>query len=222
MKLQGDKETGDIKPVKMTFQAEKAMIPLRLAAVGAEPDTELAVWVFADQQVAPENMERIVIPDEQVVVESYNGGSTYDDAVTGALAAADGHGLVVEYALPTDRLEAGSDLLLAELKGRHRFLTRFYGRFSPEQMTVDPSFAPQEGLAEISNVHDLTGRVHPYDCNARAALPPEEQVVAAGSLPGIWIQSRWIAFYCVIPLLIVAGLGWLALRLIRRGRAAAQ
>jgi len=44
--------------------------------------------------------------------------------------------------------------LLAE---KYKYVTRFFGRISPEEMTVDPTFVPAPELPDVSNVHDLTG-----------------------------------------------------------------
>lgn len=199
MKLQGGQDVGAITPVKLTFTAQQAMIPLRLAAVGAEPGTELLVWVFAASQVAPSNLERLTIPEDEVVVTSFTGGHNYAELLQGAVDRAAGRGLVTEVAIPTSALERGGDALIAELSGRFPYLTRFYGRFDPEEMTVDPMFAPQEGLADIPVVHDLTDRVSPYDCATRTVLAPTDQPAEASSPQGIWIAWRWL----LIPMLVL-------------------
>lgn len=205
MKLQGGKEAGDIQPVKMTFAAEKAMIPLRLAAVGAEPQTEILVWVFADQQVAPENMERLAIPEEQVVVTSFQpaGSNNYLDLVDQALAQSAGRGLITEVAQPSTALANVNDPLIEELRGRFPYVTRMYGRFDPEQMTVDPTFAPRDGLADIPIEHDLRTRVNPYDCASESVLAPADQVANAQSPEGLWIRNRWLVWYIAIPLVVL-------------------
>jgi hypothetical protein len=222
MKLQGGREAGDIEPVKMTFQAEKAMIPLRLAAVGAEPGTELRVWVFADGQVAPENMERLTIPDEKIGVTSFRGGgNNYYSVLDETVASAAGRGLVTEAAQLSSGLADVSDPLISELRGRFPYITRFYGRFDPEQMTVDPVFATQPDLADIPIERDLRGRVSPYSCGSREVLALEQQPTPAGSAGGIWLAYGWILPCCILPLLVVGGLGYGVRALFRRSRGKA-
>jgi hypothetical protein len=213
MKLQGGQDVGAIAPVKLTFTAQQAMIPLRLAAVGAEPGTELLVWVFAAGQVAPTNMERLTIPEEQVVVTSFGGGHNYAELLQSAVVRAAGRGLVTEAAIPTSALGSGEDALIDELSARFPYLTRFYGRFDPEQMTIDPAFAPQVGLADIPVVHDLTDRVNPYDCASQTVLAAADQPFAASSPQGVWIAWRWL----LVPALAAVAIGALALQLRRRG-----
>lgn len=220
MKLQGGKESGDIKPVKMVFKADQAMIPLRLAAVGAEPGTELLVWVFADSQVAPQNLQRLTIPDAQVALTSYSGSNNYPDLVDAALQQAGGRGLITEAAQPSSVLTNERDPLIAELRNRFAYVTRFYGRFDPEQMTTDPIFKPQDGLADIPIERDFRDRVNPYSCLNRDVLPMSEQAVAARSLPGWWITWRWWVACLSVPLILTGTLIAVIARRRRQSRPA--
>jgi hypothetical protein len=204
MKLQGGKEAGDIQPVKMTFKADKAMIPLRLAAVGAQPQTELLVWVFADQQVVPENMDRVTIPDDQVVLTDFDAGrNNYRDLVNTALVKSGGRGLITEVAQPSKGLAVAGDSLIGSLKSRFPYVTRFYGRFDPEQMTVDPAFVPSNQLPDIPIEHDFRSRINPYDCGNQSILAPADQIVERQSLQGLWVSNRWLLVYIAFPLLVL-------------------
>jgi hypothetical protein len=216
MKLQPDQTTAAIAPIKMTFAADAAMVPLRLAAVGAEPDTELRVWVFADRQVVPENMTRLTIEDAQVGVTDVRGGNNYRALVDETLGAAAGRGLLTESAEPTGALPALDDPLITELRGRFGYVTRFYGRFDPEQMTVDPRFAPADGLADIPAVRDLRERVSPYRCLEREVLPVSEQATSPLSPAGLWVAYGWIVWCLAVPAVLALGV---ALMLRRRRRA---
>jgi len=220
MKLQGGQDVGNIKPVKIAFKADKAMIPLRLAAVGAEPQTELLVWVFAAQQVVPENMERITIPDDQVVATSFrsSGFNNYRDLVDQAIAQSAGRGLITEVAQPSNELVNVGDPLISELRTRFPYVTRFYGRFDPEQMTVDPAFVPGNQLPDIPIVHDFRSRVNPYDCGSETVIALNEQIVAAQSPQGMWIRNRWLLPYILLPLLILVLIAGLIIGLARRRR----
>jgi hypothetical protein len=218
MKLQGGKEAGDIQPVRMTFSADRPAIPLRLAAVGAEPDTQVRVWLFADRQMAPENAERLVIPDDQVFVTNFSGRDNYTSLVDEAVDQVGGKGLVLEYAQPTSALGPANSAVLAELRQRYPYLTRYYTRLSPEQMTFDPSFVPQDGLPDLSNVHDLTERISPYDCGAREVLDPAEQLVVRGTAQAFWINARGMLPCLAVPTVLVLGLVALVIVVRRRAR----
>ncbi|GAB4126391.1 MAG: hypothetical protein Fur005_23890 [Roseiflexaceae bacterium] len=212
MKLQGGQEASDIEPVALTFAATQAMVPLRLAAVGAEPGTELLVWVFAKSQVTPSNMQRLTISDDQIGVTSFFGGNNYRDLVDSTLAEAAGRGLLTEVAIPSSDLGGVDDPLIADLRERFPYLTRLYGRFDPAQMTIDPMFVPQADLADIPVVHDLTDRVNPYDCGSRTVLPIAEQSAKDRSLAGLWIANRWLVPYLVAVVLLGIAIFWVAQR----------
>ncbi len=218
MKLRGGQDSNAIAPVKLTFAAEKAMIPLRLAAVGAEPGTELLVWVFAESQAVPENMQRIVIPDDQVTLKSRFEGNTYNDVVSAALAAAAGRGLVTDASQPTSALDSVDDTLITDLRARFPYFTRMYGRFDPEQMTLDPVFATEGGLADIPITRDFSSsRINPYDCTNRDTLSPTEQLTQIGSPQAFWLLNRWILPYLLGVIVLVGGvLVVLRLRGVRR------
>jgi Uncharacterized protein conserved in bacteria (DUF2330) len=204
MKLQGGQEAGDITPVKLTFAAEKAMIPLRLAAVGAEPDTELLVWVFADSQVVPENMQRITIPADQIVVTGRSRQNNYADLVSSALEQAAGRGLVTEVSVPAAELGEIQDTLITDLRSRFPYVTRLYGRFDPEQMSLDPVFATEGGLPDIPVSHDFSGRINPYDCSSGRTISPSDQLARPGSPQALWIINRWLLPW-VLGILVVLG-----------------
>ena len=55
MKLQPEQGAQDIQPVKMTYEAERPTIPIRLTAVAANPNMSILTWIFASEQTAPVN-----------------------------------------------------------------------------------------------------------------------------------------------------------------------
>lgn len=213
MKLQGNREASEIQPVKMTFRAERPVIPLRLAAVGAEPDTEIFVWIFATRQATPTNAHRLLIADEQVGIITFSGQNNYRSLRSATLDAIGGQGFVVEYAQPTATF-APRDPTLNELARNYPYLTRLYGQMSPAEMTIDPAFDLDGNLPDVSHVHDLTWRVNPYDCLSEEVAPLREQTLAANSPAGVWWRWRWLT----LPLaaLALASGAVIALRRARR------
>ncbi len=55
MSLLPDQGVQDIQPIKVTYESDKPMIPLRLTAVAANPDMAVITWFYADQQAVPAN-----------------------------------------------------------------------------------------------------------------------------------------------------------------------
>lgn len=164
MKLQPEKNVQDIAPVKMTYKSIKPMIPLRLTAVAANPNMGVLTWIFAPSQMEAENYQRLKIKEDDIVFQLF-GGHNYLQLVADENRKVNGHGFVTEYAAPTKNLNA-SDPALQKLFQGNRYLTRFYTRINPEEMTIDPVFRANAALPNVSNLHDLSNdprRV--WDCN---------------------------------------------------------
>lgn len=213
MKLQPNKETKDIQPIKMTYKSAKPMIPLRLTAVAANPDMAVITWILADQQAAPENYQAIAIPNDEIVFSIF-GGDNYRRLVSQHADQAGGRAFITEYAGPTVNLSAGGPQLGALLR-QYRYLTRVYTRISPEEMTVDPVFRFDPALPDVSNFHDLSKDPRIWDCDSysNSAVSRPAALVAQ-------VAGRRAALLLPIALgaLVLAALGFGVMRLRRRRR----
>jgi len=69
-------------------------------------------------------------------------------------------------------------------------------------------------LPNLSNVHDLSGRINPYDCGSRGVLAAADQLVAPGSPRGLWLRFAWLLPW-IIGLALVGGIGLWTVRRIR-------
>jgi hypothetical protein len=158
MKLQPEAGVQDIQPIKMTYESDAPMIPIRLTAVAANPDMSILTWIFADEQAYPANYEHIEIANDELRALSSFGGNNYMPLLDARVDAYQGLAMMTEYAQPTTAI-AGSfvDPLLVQLSQENRYLTRLIGRMSPEEMTVDPVFMFNGQLDNVSNVRDLSG-----------------------------------------------------------------
>jgi hypothetical protein len=160
MKLQPEQGVQDIQPVVMTYDSPpKPMIPLRLTAVAANPNMTVITWIFADERVIPENYAHPVIEDEDIRGNfSQFGGTNYLLVVDATVDLYEGRAFITEYAQPTSSLRGmnPSDPLLRLLAEKYKYLTRFFGRISPEEMTADPAFVLSDNLPDVSNVRDLS------------------------------------------------------------------
>ena len=179
MKLQPGRGTSDITPIRLEYESSQPMIPLRLTAVAAQPKMGVLVWVFGGGRTAPLNYVDMTISDGEVLFNPF-GANNYRQVVGQAADQAGKRAFVTEYAGPTTGLRA-AEPTAQQLVQKYPYLTRFYTRISPEDMTLDPVFdyAPDKG--DVSNVHDLSKLPTPFDCTddpntfkpvAGAGLPP--------------------------------------------------
>lgn len=174
MKLQGGKGTQDIQPVALTFKSTEIMIPMRLAAVAAKPNTQILTWIFGEAQAAPANTTRLTMRRNDLALINDSGGNNYKTQRTGAIDSRNGLGFVVEYAQPTSALQT-DDPLISQLAAQYPYVTRLYGEMSPEEMTVDPTFTFNAELPDLSNVIDLTNRTSPYECASEGTFSDKPQ-----------------------------------------------
>jgi hypothetical protein len=184
MKLQPGKDSRDITPIRLEYPGRQPMIPLRLTAVAAEPNMGVLVWLFGAGRTEPLNYVEMTVSDGEVGFNPF-GANNYRQIVGQAADQAGGRAFVAEFAGPTSLLRP-TDPTVQLLVQQYPYLTRFYTRLSPEEMTVDPvfDFAPLKG--NVNNVHDLSGLPSPFDCSddlstfktvPGAGLPPS---IAAG------------------------------------------
>jgi len=159
MRLQPQEGIQDLTPVKITFAttSPQVMIPLRLAAAAATPHMGLLVWIFGSGRYVPQNYQAFQIRDEQLA------GASYQQLIDKAVSRANGHAFTTEYAQPANTFFACSSPTLKELQQKYSYVTRLYTRISPEQMTLDPTFAAQSGLPDVSRYHSIPA---PNTCNS--------------------------------------------------------
>jgi hypothetical protein len=159
MKLQPDEGVQDIQPIKMTYAGTTPAIPLRLTAVAANPNMTIVTWVFANRQAYPLNWAHPTVDDQNLrgAFGSF-GGTNYLQLVDQTVDLYGGRAFITEYAQPTSELASLGlvDPLVEQLARNYRYVTRLFGRVSPEEMTVDPGFGLGEDLHNVSNVHDLS------------------------------------------------------------------
>jgi hypothetical protein len=158
MKLQPEEDVQDIQPVVMTYQSSRPMIPLRLTAVAANPNMSVITWIFGDDQVVPTNYAHPTISDDDLRYDfSSSDGTNYLQLVDQTVDLYNGRAFITEYAASTSTLaQAANDALVKKLLTDYRYVTRFFGRISPEEMTVDPVFSLATERVDVSNVRDLS------------------------------------------------------------------
>jgi hypothetical protein len=93
-KLNKTATTGSIRPVTMTYQTQRPMIPIKLTAVAANDDMGVLVWVFGESRAVPVNYRHLVL--NEAAINWFNPSSTYNDVVNLAADESGGQGFVTE------------------------------------------------------------------------------------------------------------------------------
>jgi hypothetical protein len=190
MKLKPGQASSDVTPVKLTYEASLATIPLRLTAVAATPDMPVIVWIFAKDQTQTLNYVPIKIADSEVGFSPF-GANNYRQVVSQAVDQAGGRAFVTELAQPTSALRPPSDPAVTLLFQQYPYLTRHFTRISPDEMTSDPTFDIVPGLADQSNVHDLSNRPAPWNCSDDSST--FKPVANSGPPPTLMAGGRYLS-----------------------------
>jgi uncharacterized protein (TIGR03382 family) len=95
-KLTKSAQTGDIRPVSLTYPAELPMIPIKLTSVAANDNMGVRVFVLGEERAIPSNYKSLEL--NWAVINWLQRGSNYDSVVSQAADEANGQGFVTEYA----------------------------------------------------------------------------------------------------------------------------
>jgi MYXO-CTERM domain-containing protein len=88
--------TGTIRPIRITYDSEQPMIPIRPTAVAANDDMGVMVWVLGESRAVPVNYKSLEL--NQALINWLTGGSNYNQVVIAAANEAGGQGFVSERA----------------------------------------------------------------------------------------------------------------------------
>jgi MYXO-CTERM domain-containing protein len=92
-------DSGSIRPISLTYDASKPMIPVKLTAVAANDDMGVMTWLLGDSRAVPENYLSLELNEARI--NWFNANSNYNQVVIEAADAGDGRGFVTEFAGPT-------------------------------------------------------------------------------------------------------------------------
>jgi len=102
-KLQKNAQSGEIRPVQLTYDNPDPMIPLKLTAVAAQEDMGIRVWVSGPSRAVPTKFDDIRL--NPAAINWFNWGSNYQNLVSRAADEVGGRGFVTEYAGSADVAE---------------------------------------------------------------------------------------------------------------------
>jgi hypothetical protein len=92
-------DTGTIRPIRITYESDQPMIPIRPTAVAANDDMGVMVWVLGESRAVPVNYKSLEL--NQALINWLTGGSNYNQVVVAAANEAGGQGFVSERAGPS-------------------------------------------------------------------------------------------------------------------------
>ncbi|WP_375765084.1 DUF2330 domain-containing protein [Archangium gephyra] len=96
LKLQQDKDVGDLRPIVLKFEGTRPCVPIRLTAIAARPDMPIISYVLADKRAIPLNYRHVLINPTRV--DWIGGGRNYPAVATAAVDEAGGRAFLTEYA----------------------------------------------------------------------------------------------------------------------------
>lgn len=179
-----DGETAEsIAPIEITYPATQPMIPIQLTAVAAFPQMPIFVWILADEQAVPENYEHFEIATEEVTFSPF-GLPDYPFLVQARADAVGGQGFITEFAGPANSLNITNPYTSSQAEAQP-YLTRLSTYLDPEEMTVDPMFAFDGTLDDVSNIRDASGLSGLYDCERQATRTGESNAPSDAINPQI-------------------------------------
>jgi hypothetical protein len=96
LRLTKGSDSGSIRPIVLTYDAELPMIPIKLTAVAANDDMGVMSWLLSDARAVPMNYNALELNEARI--NWFNASSNYDQVVTAAADDAGGQGFVTEFA----------------------------------------------------------------------------------------------------------------------------
>ena len=102
IRLQKSQDAGAVRPIRLTYDDDHPMIPIKLTAVAAVEDMGVMTWLLGSARAVPVNYKALELND--ALINWFNPASNYNDVITAAANEASGQGFVTEYAQATSTL----------------------------------------------------------------------------------------------------------------------
>lgn len=102
IRLQKNADSGSVRPIRLTYDDDHPMIPIKLTAVAANQDMGVLTWVLGQSRAIPVNYKSLVLND--ALIDWLNFAQNYNQVVIAAANEASGQGFVTEYADDTGTL----------------------------------------------------------------------------------------------------------------------
>jgi MYXO-CTERM domain-containing protein len=96
LKLQQNKQVGDLRPIVLKFPGTRPCIPIKLTAIAARPDMPITAYVLSNRRAIPLNYRHVLINPTRINWLSF--GSNYAQVANAAVDEAGGHAFLTEFA----------------------------------------------------------------------------------------------------------------------------
>ncbi len=107
-KLAKNRSAGSIRPVMLTYDSDRPMIPIRPTAVAANENMGILVWVLSANRAVPVNYKSLEL--NEALIDWFMPNATYNVVVTEAANQAGGQGFVTELATTTGNGQFANNL----------------------------------------------------------------------------------------------------------------
>lgn len=112
LKLQQNKQAGDLRPIVLRFQGNKPCIPIKLTAIAARPDMPIIAYVLSNQRAIPLNYRHVLINPTRI--DWLRFGANYSQVATSAVDEAGGQAFLTEFAGASTPIAEGYDAFLPD------------------------------------------------------------------------------------------------------------
>lgn len=140
--------TGSIRPIWITYESARPMIPIRPTAVAANDDMGVMVWVLGQHRAVPINYRSLEL-DEALIDWTTGGTSNYNQVVVAAANEAGGQGFVTERAGSSSQYD---EVVFSSFDDETwRSLQQRATEESPASIFIDSanSFGPWDGYRDV-------------------------------------------------------------------------
>lgn len=102
LRLTKNADVGSIRPIVLTYDAARPMIPIKLTAVAANDNMGVMTWLLGSARGVPQNYLSLELNDARI--NWFSANSNYNTVVTAAADQAGGQGFVTEFAAPSTKV----------------------------------------------------------------------------------------------------------------------
>jgi len=157
LKLQQNKEVGDLRPIVVSFKGNRPCIPIKLTAIAARPDMPIIAYVLASKRAIPVNYRHVLINPTRI--DWLRFGSNYSQVATEAVNEAGGQAFLTEFAGAAGFIAQGFDAFLPD-----------YDTFQLAQQTHPVDFARvllMQGFAQDPAIQGMLRKYIPMPDSLR-------------------------------------------------------
>lgn len=146
VKLTKTADAGAIRPIVITYAADRAMIPVKLTSVAANDDMGVMTWLLGEGRGVPENYLSLEVNEARL--NWFNANANYNQVIIEAADDSGGQGFVTEYAGGTGTFE-GQIWYEYEETQWTGFQTATYGSLGEMFMTAYYDFGSYDGFWDV-------------------------------------------------------------------------